>query len=65
MLQRQRHHPKSDAKEIQKGLDAVAARRWLAASSSSKTALEDIHMNVESRLAELIGPAAGRLHTAR
>ncbi len=29
------------------------------------TALEDIHMNVESRLAALIGPAAGRLHTAR
>src|SRR3546814_9078942 len=28
-------------------------------------ALEDIHMHVESRLAELIGPAAGRLHTAR
>ena len=28
-------------------------------------ALEDIHMNVELRLAELIGPAAGRLHTAR
>ena len=28
-------------------------------------ALEDIHMNVESRLAALIGPAAGRLHTAR
>ncbi|WP_027231349.1 argininosuccinate lyase [Phyllobacterium sp. UNC302MFCol5.2] len=27
--------------------------------------LEDIHMNVESRLAELIGAAAGRLHTAR
>jgi argininosuccinate lyase len=27
--------------------------------------LEDIHMNVESRLAELIGPTAGRLHTAR
>ena len=30
-----------------------------------KRALEDIHMNVESRLIELIGPAAGRLHTAR
>jgi argininosuccinate lyase len=29
------------------------------------TRLEDIHMNVESRLAEFIGPAAGRLHTAR
>ena len=30
-----------------------------------RTELEDIHMNVESRLAELIGEAAGRLHTAR
>ncbi|MBM3486076.1 MAG: argininosuccinate lyase [Alphaproteobacteria bacterium] len=30
-----------------------------------KTELEDIHLNVEARLAELIGPAAGRLHTAR
>ncbi len=27
--------------------------------------LEDIHMNIESRLADLLGPAAGRLHTAR
>ena len=30
-----------------------------------KKELEDIHMNVEARLAELIGPAAGYLHTAR
>src|ERR1700694_2388860 len=30
-----------------------------------RRALEDIHMNVESRLTDLIGPAAGRLHTAR
>src|SRR5271165_6441630 len=30
-----------------------------------QVALEDIHMNIESRLAELIGDAAGRLHTAR
>ncbi len=30
-----------------------------------KAELEDIHMNVEARLAELIGDAAGRLHTAR
>jgi argininosuccinate lyase len=29
------------------------------------TALEDIHMNVEARLAEIIGAPAGRLHTAR
>ena len=28
-------------------------------------ALEDIHMNIESRLADIIGPDAGRLHTAR
>lgn len=27
--------------------------------------LEDIHLNIEARLAELIGPVAGRLHTAR
>ncbi len=30
-----------------------------------KRALEDIHMNIEGRLADLIGEAAGRLHTAR
>ncbi|MDR3525753.1 MAG: argininosuccinate lyase [Rhizomicrobium sp.] len=30
-----------------------------------KRALEDIHLNIESRLTELAGPAAGRLHTAR
>lgn len=30
-----------------------------------KTSLEDIHMNVEARLAEIVGTAAGRLHTAR
>src|SRR5881275_1798 len=28
-------------------------------------ALEDIHMNIEARLTELVGPDAGRLHTAR
>ncbi len=32
---------------------------------SFSRALEDIHMNIESRLAVLIGPNAGRLHTAR
>ncbi|MDE2465899.1 MAG: argininosuccinate lyase, partial [Alphaproteobacteria bacterium] len=30
-----------------------------------KRSLEDVHLNIESRLAEKIGPAAGRLHTAR
>jgi argininosuccinate lyase len=36
-----------------------------AGTFTFSTRLEDIHMNVEARLAELIGPAAGRLHTAR
>ncbi len=55
---------KSDAREIGKGLDQVAGE---IASGKFKfsEALEDIHMNVESRLSEIIGPAAGRLHTAR
>ena len=30
-----------------------------------KKKLEDIHMNIESRLTEIIGPIAGKLHTAR
>ena len=53
-----------DAAAIADGLDAIATEIESGAFTFSK-ALEDIHMNVESRLAELIGPAAGRLHTAR
>ncbi|MCO5132534.1 MAG: argininosuccinate lyase [Xanthobacteraceae bacterium] len=54
----------SDAKNIGKGLDTILSE--IAADKFTfKRALEDIHMNVESRLSELIGPAAGRLHTAR
>ena len=55
---------KSDAREIAKGLDQIAGEIEGGRFNFS-VALEDIHMNVESRLAELIGPAAGRLHTAR
>ena len=54
----------SDAKNIGKGLDTILSEIGKGAFDF-KRALEDIHMNVESRLAELIGPAAGRLHTAR
>ena len=54
----------SDAKNIAKGLDTILSEIGNG-SFDFKRALEDIHMNVESRLAELIGPAAGRLHTAR
>jgi argininosuccinate lyase len=55
---------KADAAAIAKGLDEVGAEIEAGAFSFSR-ALEDIHMNVESRLATLIGPTAGRLHTAR
>jgi len=54
----------SDAKNIGKGLDQILSEIGKGAFDF-KRALEDIHMNVEARLSELIGPAAGRLHTAR
>src|SRR4051794_11867565 len=54
----------SDAKNIGKGLDTILSEIGSGAFEF-KRALEDIHMNVESRLTDLIGPAAGRLHTAR
>ena len=53
-----------DAAAIARGLDAIFAEIE-AGSFTFSRALEDIHMNIESRLATLIGPAAGRLHTAR
>src|SRR6202007_1706643 len=54
----------SDAKNIAKGLDTILSE-IAKGKFDFKRALEDIHMNVESRLSELIGPSAGRLHTAR
>ena len=53
-----------DAAAIAAGLDEVAAE-YEANGVPENWDLEDIHMTTESRLAELIGPAAGRLHTAR
>ncbi len=53
-----------DAALIADGLDKVAAE-YEANGVPENWDLEDIHMTTESRLAELIGPAAGRLHTAR
>jgi argininosuccinate lyase len=55
---------KADAREIAKGLDQIRSEIEAGTFEFSR-ALEDVHMNVESRLKELIGPAAGRLHTAR
>jgi argininosuccinate lyase len=53
-----------DAAKITHGLDTILSEIESGTFSFNR-ALEDIHMNIESRLAELIGPAAGRLHTAR
>jgi argininosuccinate lyase len=54
----------ADAAEIARGLGLIEAE-IAEGAFVFKTELEDIHMNIEARLAELIGPAAGRLHTAR
>lgn len=53
-----------DAEAIRGGLDRIAAE-YEANGVAEDAGLEDIHMHVEHRLTELIGPAAGRLHTAR
>jgi argininosuccinate lyase len=53
-----------EAVEIGRGLDQVMAEIESGKLAFSR-ALEDIHLNVENRLNELIGPVAGKLHTAR
>ncbi|CAN2534593.1 Argininosuccinate+lyase [Methylocapsa aurea] len=53
-----------DAAAITRGLDQIRGEIEEGRFTFSR-ALEDIHMNVESRLADIIGSAAGRLHTAR
>jgi argininosuccinate lyase len=54
----------SDAEAIGEGLLTVLSEIE-SGNFTFSTALEDIHMNVESRLKDLIGAPAGRLHTAR
>jgi argininosuccinate lyase len=64
MLGRQGIIGADDAAKIAHGLDTILSEIEQGAFKFDRK-LEDIHMNVEARLAELIGPAAGRLHTAR
>jgi argininosuccinate lyase len=64
MLAKQGIITADDAANIAHGLDTILSEID-AGKFSFRRALEDIHMNVESRLTEMIGPAAGRLHTAR
>src|SRR5258708_10511764 len=54
----------NDAKNCDQGL-AIILSEIGKGSFDFKRALEDIHINVVNRLGELVGPAAGRLHTAR
>jgi argininosuccinate lyase len=64
MLAKQGIITADDAARIAHGLDTILSEIE-AGTFEFKRELEDIHLNVEARLAELIGPAAGRLHTAR
>ena len=64
MLAKQGIIAADDAKSIAHGLDTILSEIETGKFSFQR-ALEDIHMNVESRLKDLIGASAGRLHTAR
>ncbi|MGH7064102.1 MAG: lyase family protein, partial [Stellaceae bacterium] len=64
MLVRQGILPAPDGAAITAGLDRIRAEIEAGDFVFSEEH-EDIHMNIEARLAALIGPVAGRLHTAR
>jgi argininosuccinate lyase len=64
MLAAQKIISPQDCDAILKGLDVIDAEVRDGKFTFSR-ALEDIHLNIESRLQELVGDAAGRLHTAR
>lgn len=64
MLAKQGIVSADDAKAIADGLNQIAAE-YERDGVPEDWDLEDIHMTTEARLAELVGAAAGRLHTAR
>jgi len=64
MLGRQRIIPRKDADAIVRGLTEIRDE-YERGAFRLREDLEDVHMNVEARLAEKIGPVAGKLHTAR
>ncbi|HPF77927.1 MAG TPA: lyase family protein, partial [Alphaproteobacteria bacterium] len=64
MLVKQGIIPAKDGDAIQTGLDQIL-EEIESGQFTFSTALEDIHMNIESRLKEIIGDSAGKLHTAR
>ncbi len=64
MLAAQKIVSRADADAVLAGLAAIETE-IAEGRFAFKREFEDIHLNIEARLAELIGPAAGRLHTAR
>ncbi len=64
MLSQQGIISKNEAVEIVNGLNKIA-EEIKSGNFEFKASLEDIHMNIESRLREIIGDVAGKLHTAR
>ncbi|HIG01867.1 MAG TPA: argininosuccinate lyase, partial [Myxococcales bacterium] len=64
MLGRTALIPDEDADVLVAGLEQIA-RQIEAGEFPFDPALEDIHMNIEARLSEAVGPVAGRLHTGR
>lgn len=64
MLAKQNIISQADCQDIENGLKTILQEIENGQFTFSRK-LEDIHMNIEARLAELIGAAAGRLHTAR
>ena len=53
-----------EAETLVRGLEALG-RELEAGTLALDPELEDIHMNLEARLRERVGPVAGRLHTGR
>ncbi|CCH48080.1 argininosuccinate lyase [Pseudodesulfovibrio piezophilus] len=64
VLAKQGFLTEDEARQICDGLDTVKAEIEVG-DFNWKTEMEDVHMNIESRLTEIIGPLGGKLHTAR
>ncbi len=64
MLEKNKIIDEKDSKKIIEGLKKIE-KEISDNNFTFKTSLEDIHMNIESRLKEIIGDIAGKLHTAR
>jgi len=64
MLARQGIITDGDASSIEKGLNTIG-KEITEGAFKFKPEMEDVHMVIEGRLFEIIGEAAGKLHTAR